>query len=173
MSFTGSTKPVRDFMFIENKEIAPEQPQENHWPKAIDYAHESAWDYTILPLILSAHGVDPRDTSESNSDKLARLWENSGGKLEARECDFNGINLLDGYDGKIPAGKDPSKPAIRFSMIGLATGGAKDKRGSYRIEFTEYLQQNRIPDGLTLLIFPAQRGVHNGMFNIVLCWEKK
>ena len=123
-----------------------------------------------VSIFLIANGLEPNPDG-NNAEKMQQLWELSKGKIEARNCDFNDINLLEDYEGEIPTGST-GKPAARFNMIGLMTGGKKGESGAYRKEFVDYLQQSRIPKGTVLLCFPARRGEKDGKFNLVLTHEK-
>jgi len=168
MSFTGSDKSHTEFTVVGRVGRTERKP--DIWGPAIDYAHSTAW-YITQCLILEANGVNTDIEASNHTAQLERLWKTSGGELEARNCDLNGIDLLDGYDGEIPSGKE-GKPAVRFNAIGLFTGGQKGDSGSYRKEFVCYLKSNRIPSDLVLLVFPARRGVKDGRFNLKLTYEK-
>tara|TARA_Y100001935_G_C17108794_1_gene409754 strand:- start:64 stop:558 length:495 start_codon:yes stop_codon:yes gene_type:complete len=164
MAFTSSNTSTGFKVSGRVEKIAP-----NPWPAAIDYAHEFAWNGCV-DLFLIANGLEPNPDG-NNAEKMQQLWELSKGKIEARNCDFNDINLLEDYEGEIPTGST-GKPAARFNMIGLMTGGKKGESGAYRKEFVDYLQQSRIPKGTVLLCFPARRGEKDGKFNLVLTHEK-
>jgi len=164
MAFTSSNTSTGFKVSGRVEKIAP-----NPWPAAIDYAHEFAWNGCV-DLFLIANGREPNPHG-NNAEKMQQLWELSKGKIEARNCDFNDINLLEDYEGEIPTGST-GKPAARFNMIGLMTGGKKGESGAYRKEFVDYLQQSRIPKGTVLLCFPARRGEKDGKFNLVLTHEK-
>jgi hypothetical protein len=145
---------------VEKKEEVPDI-----WEPAIAYADSTTW-YILQCLLLESNGVDVDDEESSLSDKFGNLWEHNQDAIEARGCDMNGINLLEGYKGEIPPGKD-GKPCARFTMIGVLM------TPRYREAFNAYLKKERIPDHLVLLAFPARRGIKDGKINLKFTFDSK
>jgi len=145
---------------VEKKEEVPDI-----WTPAIAYADSTAW-YIIQCILLESNGVNIDDERSNISEKFGDLWERNHDAIEARGCDLNDINLLEGYKGEIPPGKD-GKPCGRFTMIGVLM------TSHYRDAFNAYLKKERIPDNLVLLAFPARRGVKDGKFNLKFTFDSK
>jgi len=161
MQFTDSK--ISHTGFKVGDRVEKEEKQDD-WGPAIEHAHGQAW-YVAQCLILEANGVNIDDERSSLSEKLAVLWEHAQEAVEARGCDLNGIDLLEGYTGEIPRGKG-GNPSARFTMVGLCV------TPRYREEFVSYLKESRIPGDLVLLAFPARRGVKDGKFNLKLTYDK-
>ena len=161
MSFKSSTQlNQREFSVVARMAKGEEEGEEmKKWLLAIRHAHERAW-YIAQCFLLTAHGRDI-NPDEFSAESFGRLWENSGQCLQAKTLDFNDIDLLEGFSGKIPKTAD-GKESKRFTMVGL---WANTK---YRKDFIDFLKAERIPPHLILLAFPVTRGKHDGMFNLKL-----
>lgn len=144
---------------IEKKEEVPDI-----WEPAIAYADSTAW-YITQCILLEANGVNI-DEHSNISEKFGALWERNQDAIETRNCDLNDIDLLEGYKGEIPPGKE-GKPCARFTMIGVLM------TPRYREAFNAYLKKERIPDNLVLLAFPTRRGVKDGKFNLKFTYDSK
>tara|TARA_Y100000589_G_scaffold63864_1_gene55348 strand:+ start:425 stop:922 length:498 start_codon:yes stop_codon:yes gene_type:complete len=165
MAFTDS--PISYSNIASNWRSRVEKKQEvpDIWTPAIAYADSTAW-YYIQCIMLESNGVDIDDERSNLTEKFATLWEHNQDAIEARGCDLNDIDLLEGYKGEIPPGKD-GKPCARFTMIGVLM------TPRYREAFIAYLKKERIPDNLVLLAFPARRGIKDGKFNLKFTFDSK